>query len=500
MMNKFPLKKDNNSHIIKKRVEHNWSEYQKNVFRSIASGSGHLIVEAYAGSAKTTSIIESFRYVPRGKRVLALAFNKIIASELKSRAPSYVQDVLTFHALGYRSLKQKFGNIELDEYKVQNILKEIIGDEKNYDLIDNLCQTISFCKYSLQDTPKQIDEIIDRFGIDLCEMDRGKFISLVVKTLGINKKIVNKINFDDMCFMPFVHNLSLGTYQYIYCDEFQDANKSQLVMAKKACDPNGGRIIAVLDPNQALYSWRCADTTILEDLKQQEGTKTLPLPISYRCPKSIIELAQNWVPDITCPETAIEGEIKDISLNELYKLVRPGCFILSRTNAPLIKICMTLISKYGIKANIRGRDIGKQLGYLIKKSKKKRVDAFLKWLEKWKDEEVVRLQAKRINTENTLDRYECLVNLCAECKTLEEVADKVDELFNDTDENNIVILSSVHRAKGLERNDVFVLRWTFRVWFDQMHLIEKPNEEANIAYVAVSRSRKKLFVVHKAIV
>jgi DNA helicase-2/ATP-dependent DNA helicase PcrA len=252
------------------------------------------------------------------------------------------------------------------------------------------------------------------------------------------------------------------------------------------------------DENQALYSWRLADTSIIDEIKQHPKTKVLPLPISYRCPKVIIDLAKNWVPDITCPETAIEGEARDISLNELYKLAKPGCFILSRTNAPLIKICMALI-RNGTKANIRGRDVGRQLQSLIKKSKKKQIPLFLKWLENWKDEEVARLREKNLNPENVLDRVECLTNLCDECSTLSEVSDKIGELFDDSDENNIVILSTVHRAKGLERDDVFLLRCTFRVWFDQMDLIERPNEEANIAYVAATRAKKRLFIVKKVI-
>jgi DNA helicase II / ATP-dependent DNA helicase PcrA len=498
MKSKFPPKKPDNSHVVKYDPPRVWSEYQKNIFRNIGRDTGHLIVEAYAGSAKTSSIIESFKYIPKGKKTLALAFNKIIQEELRSRSPSYIE-AITFHSLGFRAIKQRFGTVELDDYKVSNLVKDQLGDSADYDLITNIADTVAFCKYGLQDAPNQIDEIISNFGIDLCEMDRKQFIEIVIKTLGLDKLITSKIDFNDMCWMPFVYNLPLGQYDYVFVDESQDLNKSQLVMAKKACKIGSGRIVMVLDPYQALYSWRMADTSVLADLKKQPDTKTLPLPISYRCPKQMIALAQNWVPDITCPETAIEGEIKDISLNELYKLVKPGCFILSRTNAPLIKICMSLI-RNGTKANIRGRDVGKQLGYLIKKSKKKQIPSFLQWLDNWKNDEVAKLAAKNINTENVLDRVECLVNICEECKTLPEVSDKVDELFNDTDENNIVICSSIHRSKGLERNEVFILKWTCRVWFDKMHLIDKPNEEANIAYVGITRAKQKLYIVNKTIV
>ena len=294
-------------------------------------------------------------------------------------------------------------------------------------------------------------------------------------------------------------NLFLGHYDYVYVDEVQDLNKSQMVMAKKVCKPIGGRIIAVGDTYQTLYSWRGADTSILDEIKKEDKTKILSLPISYRCPKKVIELAKHWVSDIECPDSAKEGEVKDINLNSLYKLAKPGCFVLSRTNAPLIKICMEFI-KLGVKANIRGRDVGKQLNSLVKKSKKKQIKAFLTWLEKWKDEEVERLKQKNINPENVLDRYECLASLCEECKTLDDVQIKVNELFNDTDENNLIILSTVHRAKGLEREEVFILKYTMNLWLEEkLKLIEKPNESANIAYVSATRTKSKLFIVHRNI-
>lgn len=493
---KFPPKREDNSHIVKFDPKREWSIYQKAMFKDIAIGKGHTIVDAYAGAAKTSSVIESFKYVPKGKKILGLAFNKIIQEELRSRSPSYAE-ILTFHSLGFRAIKQRFGQVQLDENKTIEIVQSLIG-KSDFDLATNICDTVAFCKYGLLDTAKKIDYIIDQFAIDTCEMERDEFIKLVIKTLGLCKSKTDTIDFNDMCYFPFVYNLFLGKYDYVYVDEVQDLNKSQLVMAKMACKADG-RIIAVGDQNQALYSWRLSDTSIVEDLKSQSNAKTLSLPISYRCPKKVIDLAKFWVPDITCPETAIQGEIKDIHLNELYETANPGCFILSRTNAPLIKICMSFI-KLGIKANIRGRDVGKQLSYLIKKSKKKTIDSFLTWLKTWRNEEVQKLVDKNINTENIMDRYECLVNLCDECKTLEDVIQKTKDLFNDTDENNVVILSTVHRAKGLERDNVFVLKWTFRGWLDESaYDLEKPNEEMNIAYVAATRTKKHLFIVHKTL-
>lgn len=474
-----------------------WSPFQKKIFWEISKGSGHLIVEARAGSAKSTTIIESFRYIPKGKKTIALAFNKNIQKELAERSPSYVE-TSTFHSLGMRAIIQRFKTVELDDWKVFNIVKEFDECKDDNGLIFNICDTVAYCKYGLMDSPREIDFIISRFGIDLCDLERKDFIRLVIQTLGKDKVMVNKIDYNDMCWYPFVHDLSLGQYDLVFIDERQDLNKSQMVMTKKLCKP-GGRIIAVGDIKQELYSWRLSDSSIVEEMKKEVSTKILTLPISYRCPKKIVELVKPWVPDITCPETAKEGLIEEISFDKLFTTAKPGCFILSRTNAPLIKICIAFIKK-NIKANIRGKnDIGRQLLSTIRRSKKKQVPAFLKWLEKYKDEEVKKLSLKGIKTDNLLDRYECLINLCEEISSLEEVKSKIEEMFSDADEKKIIICSTVHGAKGLERENVFLLRWTFRSWFDHIlpGMEEDNNEELNIAYVACTRSKNHLYLVNK---
>jgi superfamily I DNA/RNA helicase len=474
-----------------------WSEYQKALFEDIATGKGHTIVNAFAGSAKTTSIIESFKYIPEGTKALALAFNKVIQEELRSRASGNIK-TLTFHSIGLSAIKQRFGDhIELDNNKVFDIVTKMFDflPYEDRDIINNICDTVAYCKYGLVDSPAQIDSVIDRFSIDTCDYPRDQFISYVIKTLAEDKADTAKIDFNDMCWFPFVYNLYLGEYDYVYVDEVQDLNKAQLVMALKACKETG-RIIAVGDFYQALYSWRMADTSVIEELKNKTDSKILPLPISYRCPKSVIELAKKWVPTITCPENALEGEVRNISTNQLYELAKPGCFILSRTNAPLIKTCLAFI-KRGVRANIRGRDVGAQLSVLIKKSKKKTIESFLKWLDIWKEKEVKHFESKKLSTESVLDRYDCLITLCEESDSLSDVKYKIDSLFNDTDEKQIIVLSTVHRAKGLERENVFLLRWTFRVWLDDCETLSQPNEEANIAYVAATRSKKNLFLVNK---
>jgi superfamily I DNA/RNA helicase len=475
-----------------------WSPYQKQIFWDIQKGRGHSIIEARAGASKTTSLVEGFRYLPRGAKTIVLAFNKIIQKELEERAPHYVQ-ARTFHSLGMQAITQRFKKVHIDDWKVFNIVKEFPECEGDTSLIFSICDTIAFCKYGLLSAPNEINALISRFGIDLCDLKREDFIRIVIQALGKDKLLTSSIDFNDMCYFPFVYDLELGDFDIVFVDEFQDLSKNQWTMARKLIRRRNGRIIATGDSFQDLYSWRLSDNETIKELKEMEGTKVLSLPISYRCPQKVIELVKPWVPDITCPDTAKEGSIETISLDRLYEIVKPGCFILSRTNAPLIKICLSLI-KQKIKANIRGKnDIGKQLSAIVKRSKKKLVPAFLTWLEKYKDKEIKALITKGVKTDNLMDKYECLVNLCEGQEKMTQIEYMLRCMFSDTDEGKIVQLSSVHGAKGLERDTVFLLRWTFRGWFDKImpDMIEDGNEELNIAYVAATRTKDKLYLVNK---
>jgi len=494
-MKKFPPKEEEK--IFKRAPKHEPSIYQKRIYKDLNSGIGHTVIEAFAGSAKTYSIVEGIKYIPKGKKVLMLAFNKSIRAELRGRV-SDVHDVLTFHGCGLRALKLRFGEVVIDEFKTTNIIKKFV-DEKENDLIDNLVKAVSQCKNALVDTPSKIEIIMDHFSIDTCELERKQFISIVIKTLAENKKMTNIIDFDDMCLFPHIFNLNTGNFDYVFIDERQDSNTSNIMLAIRSCKKQGGRIIACGDKYQNIYaSFRGTDDNIIQNLLKQENAKILSLPISYRCPTKVLDLCRLWVKDIQAAPGAKEGSVEDISLNQLYDKAKPGSFVLSRTNAPLIKICMNFI-KQGKKANIKGRDVGNQLNYLIKKSKQKEIPQFLKWLENWKQEQIQILMEKKIPTDNTLDRYECLTSVAEECKSLKEMKSKIDSLFNDVDDKNVIICSSVHKSKGLEAKNVFLLRWTFRMFLDEnTKYVEYPNEELNIAYVACSRAQENLYLVHKA--
>lgn len=487
MKSKFPPKRPDNSHIIKAPVKHNWSEYQKAIFRNIASGTGNTIVIARAGASKTSSLVEGSKYIPKGKKSLFCAFNKNIQLDLRNKLGSYIE-CSTLHSLGLRAIKLRFGNVEIDDNKCFNIISKIVPNEKDYDLIINICKTVNLCKSRLVDIPSQIDELITEYDIDLCEIEADLFIKYVSQTLRLCKEQTAIIDFSDMIWFCFVYRINPGKFDVVFIDECQDLTRGQLELALSAVKI-GGRVVAVLDDRQVLYSFAGVDIDVLDHLRKRLNATELTLPICYRCPKSVVFLAQKYVPDILPFDNAIEGKIEYINMDALYDKVTPGCFVLSRINAPLISICMRMI-RQGIKANILGRDIGDGLQYMIKKSKKKTVIKLLEWLPKWEKEEIERMIAKnpKAKTEFITDKKECLFNLCENCSSIEEVKDNINKMFKDTEDNKVVWLSSIHKRKGAETDVVFVLNDTLRYG---------SISEENINYVAISRSKRELYFVSK---
>jgi superfamily I DNA/RNA helicase len=483
-----------------KRSDLKFSKYQIEIFRDIQKGVGHSIIDASAGSGKTTTLIESFRYLPKDKTAIALAFNKEIRKELRERSPSYMKHIYTFHSWGLQAIKKRFPNCQIDDYKVINIVKNL-DEMKNadYDLMYSVCQAVSFCTYTLMDTPRDIAFLMDNYGISSYDMDEDEFIRIVITVLGKCKEDTSIICFDDMCYLFYVLNLPIMRFDYVFVDEFQDLSKSQLELARRSCKKDGGRIIFAGDKFQDIYKFRGSDYSIVKELEKEETTKTLLLPISYRCPKKVVELVKPWVPQITYPETAKEGTVREISFTQLYDEAKAGCFVISRSNSPLIKICLSFI-RQGIPANIKGRDIGEQLISIIKKSKKKKIDGFLSWLEKWKVDESKKLIEKGIKIDNLLDRYECLKAICDECKNLDEVKQKLKELFGDVNEKNVVILGTTHKLKGKETDNVFILDWTFYGSnFGDITEDDRKygNQENNLYYVALTRCKNNLYLVKK---
>jgi DNA helicase II / ATP-dependent DNA helicase PcrA len=465
-----------------------WSKYQLAVFDNVANGTGHTVVNAVAGSGKTTTIVEALTHIPAGCRTLFVAFNKSIAEELKKRAPRGVE-VSTLHSYGLRTITKTLGRLRIDASRVDDFVRAMHGnDSKTWDMRRDLAKTVSLAKGQLAADEAQIDAIIDDFGIESAQNGaRAKFVQDVMKILLQCTEVSadGRIDFDDMIWLPVVLELTQTKFDRVFIDETQDLNRAQIEMALRAVKP-GGRICAVGDPRQAIYGFRGADSTAVDNVVTRLKATVLPLSVCYRCCKAVISEAQTVVPGIESAPDAEEGSVTEVMVRDMKRGARAGDFILSRTNAPLISLCMYFI-KEGRPANIQGRDVGASLAAFVRKSKAPSVEALRDYVETWRNVECARLAAKHRDTQAVEDRAECLLALSEDAASVDGVLNSIEQLFADKDSSQRIVLSSTHKAKGLERD---------RVWLLQSTYMRRPEpEEVNLYYVAVTRARKTLFLV-----
>ncbi len=246
------------------------------------------------------------------------------------------------------------------------------------------------------------------------------------------------------------------------------------------------------DDRQAIYAFRGADAKAIDNVVASLSAKVLPLSVTYRCATAIVDVAKTIVQDYEAAPNAAAGEVLNVTREQIKTLAKPGDFVISRKNAPLMGLCLAFLAA-GVPATIAGRDIGANLLSLIDKSRASALPALAAWLDSWKETELNRLAKRKSPNPAAIDavsdRVECINALCEGATSVAEVRAKIGSLFSDKDDATRIVLTTVHKSKGLERDRAFVLADTFQV--------QRDIEEANLWYVAVTRARKSLFIASK---
>lgn len=483
------------------------SIYQKNIYSFITSSTGNAIIQAVAGSGKTTTIIEATKLIPNTKKSIFVAFNKSIADELRQRLPHNIE-ARTLHSfgLGLFSLncncQPKVEGDKLDSI-ITSVLNDEIGeDDKLYGYYFGIVKKVSkLIKIHGIDYKKfeEVNDIMMENDVEY-ELDE-KVFDLVNNIMEKNNKQIDIIDFDDMIYLPIVNNFKSHTYDWVFVDELQDCNRTQNELIKKMCN-NKTRIIGVGDRSQSIYAFRGADTNSMDNFKEYFKAKELPLSISYRCPKKVVELAKEIVPQIECRDDAEDGIVEDTTFDKLISNTQSGDMVLCRTNAPLVTVAFTLI-RNGKKAVIRGRDIGRNLIKIIDKYKVVNLEDLigkinhfqelqLKKIEMIEKGELNKKKKNSILTE--IDGCECILIMSEDVETIQELKNKIESIF--TDEKVGIVCSTIHKAKGLESDVVYIVN------YDMIpHPMAKTEieiqQEMNIKYVAITRSKRELYLISK---
>jgi len=479
-----------------------WSELQLNIF----AFNGTSLIVAGPGCGKTTTLVE-LASRSRDKSVIAVAFGKDIAKVLQQRLTHGVAQ--TIHSVGHQTIKAALslrGNdlVERDRaFKIADRLWP--GPQTNY-LKLALAQTLSHCKARLAHDFDSIVDVIDEFLIPVHPLDYETFVHTVIAMLNIAAQphlTDNKFDYDDQIWLPLVCPWMRPPEQYdfVLVDEMQDLTIAQMRAVHRLVKP-GGSMAMFGDPNQAIFGFRAAGG--MNEFALEVGATALPLSICYRCGYSIVEEARRFVPRLQPAPDSKPGLVTRCGLSALLKNVRPGDFVLSRSNAPLVKLCLVLLQD-GVRAQIEGRDIGSTLASFVKRQRARTVDELDVKVRAWAEKEAARLAANEPPkpTDEVYDRRDCVLMFCRAAETVEEVIDRIQQAFVSTDEGDYVTLSTVHRAKGKERDRVWLLESTFIRNVKRLEIAREKGEEvqgslqeeANIRYVAITRAREFLAYV-----
>lgn len=502
------------------------------IFDWFKDGEGHLRVEAFAGTGKSSSILRAIDLAPEDNIWLA-TFAKRNQLDLEDRLTNPKANAQTIHSLGYQAIREgewgytkvctpRFAREDDIASRVSHGLpyggKRLVG--KLFTMARQLTPLVGTPAGG--DAIRVLTELATDFDLlpptdDKLTIEQVCWATLRALELAASEKPQTGIDYADMLFLPLRNGWLRPQFDMVVVDEYQDLTLSQVLFIRATCY-GYARIILVGDRNQSIFGFRGAGGSEIAKLMQELQPAELPLPKTYRCPRKVVAIAQAYAPGYEVDASAPEGIVDELGIQKLVEAAAPGNFILSRANAPLMPIALALL-RADKPATIRGRDFSAGLIGLVKRiatgHAKTSIPEFLTKLRTWREREVTRFLAMKRDDKVPMvdDKFETLQVLAHSSTSVPHLLQRLDTLFTD-EENEGVILSTVHKAKGLEADRVFLLRSTFlrpascvcghfhgtgacrRCGCPEYKTdSEKQLEERCIFYVAVTRTRQHLTMV-----
>lgn len=476
-----------------------WSPYQEGIFAFIERGSGNAIVEGVAGCGKSTTIEEGFRRAS-GHRIV-LSFNRAIAEEQKKRGVN----ASTFHSITYTAVTKDRRSYTVTQNKLHKLVNENLTGSRAEMYGAFITKLVGLGRQVgigclVDDTSEAWFELVEHHELEIdkkgATIEMG--VELASELLGWSNKS-KLFDYDDMLYCAVREGLTLPRYDFIFVDEAQDTNAIQRAILRKIIHPTS-RIVAVGDPAQAIYGFRGADSESLNMIAHEFNCIRLPLTVSYRCPVSVVEHARQWVSHIEPAPLAPAGEVRSLGNKWENDIFGPRDLVVCRTTKPIVHLAYTLL-RSGKPARIMGREIGQGLNSLIKRMEVQTLEELESNLEQYctRESEKAIAKGQESKAEAIKDKVETILTLIHDLpetdRNLTRLQQTIESLFSSKSEA-AVVLSTIHRAKGLEADTVYWLnsdecpaKWARRDW--------QKEQEVNLCYVATTRAKSTLVLIQE---
>lgn len=289
-------------------------------------------------------------------------------------------------------------------------------------------------------------------------------------------------------------------------DEAQDMSQDDFRLVQALIRQNEEmRVIAVGDDDQNIYAFRGSDSRYMQSLINQDGANLYEMTDNYRSSKAVVDCANRFVKRIpgrmkqTSIHSAIgeEGRVRTLkSLLEAEINVQGSTAILTRTNEETMQVAYELEQR-GLHATVAQSMGGFRFGNLAE------VRYFLKQLKQLgkNDDISITKEIWQAAKQRTLDTYAtstCL-NIMQHFFTDFEITHKtyyrsdLREFIFESDiedfivsDDKSVFVSTIHKAKGREFDNVYLLSSIPDV---------RDVEDMRAYYVGLTRAKRNLYLV-----
>lgn len=473
----------------------------------IIASKGDIKINAVAGSGKTTTVIEYAQSRPANSKILYLAFNKSVKLEaLKKFASRDIGNVKveTAHSLAYKQIVFRHGyqvrNQGYQIHEIADLLKINSSGEKHNEFIlaNHILKFMScFCnsdKQNMNDV-NYLETITDKKARSFV----FNYQSYIIEQAGIFWEFMSSGKIDithDFYLKKFQLSNPRLPYDYILFDEGQDASGAMLdVFLKQKATK-----VIVGDTHQQIYGWRYA----VNSLERTKFSSHL-LSTSFRFQESIANLANDVLKFKKHLNT-----YEDLTIHGIGNSTETNSkAIVARTNLGLLIRAIEIvfeeknIERIYFEGNIHSytyADEGASLYDVLNLYNSKR------YLIK---DKLIRSMSDLSELEDYIDKTEDL-QLGMMVKIVETYGNEIPGILkklkemhvdNDKKDDAQIIFSTVHRCKGMEYDQIelvsdFVTEDQLKKIADSKdkeHFgINKLNEEINLLYVAITRTRNIL--------
>lgn len=518
-------------------------------------GSGHLLLVARAGAAKTTTAVEVAKYTPYCEKFLG-SFGKRSSQDLYDKLVEarVVASAMTLHKVGKDAWERAVGGRLTISKKHRggkvDLLVEALGEqwEAFHDLLNNCGGAMWWRELvglgkragigwnaSVEDMANWV-EVMELFGhrlpqgITMAEVMPG--LAWVYQT-SLNQCVQDRtVDFDDMLLAPLVYGVAIPQFDWVISDEHQDSNHTREELLVRMVRPGTGRMIAVGDQKQSIFSFSGALPDAMDRIAARMQMATAKLSVSFRLPRAGVAFARQWVPDLEAWDGAREGLVREgeagdivneviaaLEMQERGEWARETLAIVCRNNRPLVEMAFRLV-RAQVKCKVEGREIGARLIQMATQwcggrrgASGQRLEEMEARLKAWARAEVRRLkeEKKKWRIGELVDQVEVILWLGGELRkigaaTVGTLVGQIEKLFEDSEPEGdgegevdtaarvAVILTTIHKAKGLEWTRVW---WLGKDEYQPSKWAQTPMEleqEGNLEYVAGTREKEELVV------